>query len=146
MLYICIKFIMETSIKKVNVVIDDLSSTITFTESIKDDFILFKKIVGIFSAAFVDDIFHLTKREMELLHCVFMCIASGDREVYSATNMRKYFKSFKDKKTVQVWIPKLIEKGWVYFSGDLCYINGNFDRFKKTKKINFNITLDNEVG
>jgi len=132
--------------KKVSISGSDDTIVFSFNETVDNDYDYFKKIVGIFSAAFIDPLFHLTSRESELLYCAYTCISSGDRDILSNVNIRKYFKPFKNKKTVQVWIPKLVEKGWLYSSDRLYYINGNFEKFKKIKKINFNITLENAAG
>lgn len=129
--------------KKVSISSKNNFIVFSFNEIVENDFDYFKKIVGIFSAAFIDPLFHLTSRETELLYCVHTCINSGDRAILSNPNIRKYFKPFKDKKTIQVWIPKLVEKGWLYSTDKLFYINGNFEKFSKIKKINFNITLEN---
>jgi len=132
--------------KKVSISGSDDTIVFSFNETVDNDYDYFKKIVGIFSSAFIDPLFHLTSRESELLYCAYTCISSGDRDILSNVNIRKYFKPFKNKKTVQVWIPKLVEKGWLYSSDRLYYINGNFEKFKKIKKINFNITLENAAG
>ncbi len=132
--------------KKVSISGNDDHIVFSFNELVVDDYEYFRKIVGVFSAAFIDPMFHLTNREEELLYCVYTCISSGNRDILSNVNIRKYFKPFKNKKTVQVWIPKLVEKGWLYSSDSNYYINGNFEKFKKIKKINFNITLENAAG
>lgn len=137
---------MDSSNKKVSINESKDFVAFTFSETISDDFYYFRKIVGIFSSAFIDSMFHLTNREVELLYCVYNCIKSGDRSIYSNVNIRKYFKPFKDKKTVQVWIPKLIEKGWLYSSDGMFFINGNFEKFSKIKKVSFNINIENAVS
>ena len=73
----------------------------------------FMSVIRVYSAAFVPKEFRLTGRELECLACVYQSIAAGERNILDMLNIRKYFRSFKDKRTVQVWLPKLIAKGWV---------------------------------
>lgn len=95
----------------------------------------FIKVVQIFSSAFLDSKFHLTERELDLLYGVYQAISSGEREILKPDIISKYFSSFKDKKTVQVWLPRVEKKGWISESKGRYFIEGDFEKIA-----NFNIT------
>jgi len=78
----------------------------------------FTKVVRTFSAAYVHRDFWLTEREEELMVNIMCCLADGHSNVWDENNIRKYFSTFKDKKTMQVWLPKLVKKEWVKVLGD----------------------------
>jgi hypothetical protein len=105
------------------------------TDKIKSSKEYFLKVIRIFSAAFLDDQFHLTDRECDLLYGVYQSISIGEREILKSDIIDMFFKSFKDKKTVQVWLPRVEKKGWISESKGKYYIEGDFE-----KLINFNIT------
>jgi len=98
----------------------------------KDYFI---KVIKIFSAAFLEDKFHLTDRELDLLYGLYQSISIGEREILKPNIINEFFSSFKDKKTIQVWLPRVEKKGWVSESNGKYYLEGEFE-----KLINFNIT------
>jgi hypothetical protein len=105
------------------------------TDKIKSNKEYFLKVVRIFSAAFLDDQFHLTDRECDLLYGVYQSISIGERDILKPEIIDSFFKSFRDKKTVQVWLPRVEKKGWISESKGRYYIEGHFE-----KLINFNIT------
>ncbi len=105
------------------------------TDKVSSDKEYFLKVIRIFSAAFLDGEFHLTDRECDLLYGIYHCISKGDREILKVDYIEKYFSSFKDKKTVQVWINRVEKKGWVTESNGKYYIEGQFE-----KLVQFNIT------
>jgi len=112
------------------------------TDIVQDDYKYFTKIVRVYSAAVIDDEnCHLTDRELELLYCVHKAISSGRRDILSLDVIRVYFRSFKDKKTLQVWVPKLIEKKWLVEQGGNYYINGDFENLAFTQKTTFYLDI-----
>lgn len=112
------------------------------SDTISEDRKYFEKIVRVYSAAVIDnEDFHLSKRELELLYCVSKSIASGRRDVLSLDVIRVHFRSFKDKKTLQVWLPKLVEKRWLVEIGGNYYINGDFEKLATTEKTTFNLNI-----
>lgn len=109
---------------------------------ISDDRKYFEKIVKIYSAAVIDDEdFHLSGRELELLHCISKSIASGRRDILSLDVIRVYFRTFKDKKTLQVWLPKLESKRWITERGGNFYINGEFEKLATAQTTTFNLNI-----
>lgn len=111
----------------------------SFTDICNSDVDYFYKVVRVFSAAFLDTDYYLTDRELELLYCCFVAIISDGRNLLDQNIIDKHFKSFKDKKTLQVWIPKLINKGWLRCNGEEYFINGNFEKLVKLKSTSFNL-------
>ena len=105
------------------------------TDKISSDREYFLKVIKIFSAAFLDEEFHLTERESELVYGVYKCISSGDRDILKNEYINNYFHSFKEKKVIQVWLNRVEKKGWVSQSNGKYYIEGDFE-----KLIQFNIT------
>ena len=78
----------------------------------------FTKIVRTFSAAYVHRDFWLTEREEELMVGIMCCLADGNKNIFADNNLETYFSSFKNKKTLQVWLPKLSDKDWIKDLGD----------------------------
>ena len=111
----------------------------SFTDICNSDMDYFYKVVRVFSAAFLDTDYYLTDRELELLYCCYTAIVSNNRDLLDSDVIEKHFKSFKDKKTLQVWIPKLINKGWLRYNGEEYFINGNFEKLVKLKTTSFNL-------
>jgi hypothetical protein len=112
------------------------------TDFISEDRRYFEKIVKVYSAAVIDDDdFHLSNRELELLYCISNSIAAGRRDVLSLDVIRVHFRSFKDKKTLQVWLPKLIEKRWLVERGGSYYITGEFEKLVNTNTTTFNLNI-----
>lgn len=98
---------------------DRYSTTITKVSKNNSDF--FTKVVRTFSAAYVDREFWLTEREEELMVGIMCCLADGNKNIFTTgeeNNIEKYFSTFKDKKTMQVWLPKLVNKDWIKDLGD----------------------------
>lgn len=80
------------------------------------DFSMFKRTVKVFSSALLEDAFHLTDRELELLFCIVSFYKFGDGDIFSKGNVNKFFKPFGSKRLIQVWLPKLANKHWVDFN------------------------------
>lgn len=78
----------------------------------------FTKVVRTFSAAYVHIDFWLTEREEELMVNIMCCLADGQSNIWEKDNIKRYFSTFKDKKTMQVWLPKLVNKEWIRDLGD----------------------------
>lgn len=78
----------------------------------------FTKVVRTFSAAYVHRDFWLTEREEELMVNIMCCLADGQSNICEKDNIKRYFSTFKDKKTMQVWLPKLVNKEWIRDLGD----------------------------
>lgn len=111
----------------------------SFTDICNSDMDYFYKVVRVFSAAFLNTEYYLTDRELELLYCCYKSIVSNNRNLLDSDVIETHFKSFKDKKTLQVWIPKLINKGWLRYNGEEYFINGNFEKLVKLKTTSFNL-------
>ncbi len=84
------------------------------------------RVVRAFAAAFLPKEFWLSGREVECFVCIMLCLSDGHTNIFNdgsgdkgkSKNIEKYFSSFKDKKTLQVWLPKLVDKGWIMDGGD----------------------------
>lgn len=112
------------------------------TDVVSDDRKYFEKIIKIYSAAVIDDEnFHLSKRELELLYYVFKSIESGRRDILSLDVIRVHFRAFKDKKTLQVWLPKLIDKKWLVERGGHYYITAGFEKLMNVGSTTFNLNI-----
>lgn len=112
------------------------------TDIMSDDRRYFEKIVKIYSIAVIEnEDFHLSDRELELLYCISKSIAAGRRDILSLDVIRVHFRSFKDKKTLQVWIPKLINKRWLIERGGNYYIVGEFEKLSVTSTTTFNLNI-----
>lgn len=101
----------------------------------------FMYVIRVYSAAFVPKEFQLTGRELECLACVYQSIAAGERGVLDILNIRKYFRSFSDKRTVQVWLPKLIAKGWVAEKDEKYYLLYGIEKLITLKQTGFVIDI-----
>ena len=109
---------------------------------ISDDRKYFEKIVKVYSAAAIEnEDFHLSDRELELLYCISKSIAAGRRDILSLDVIRVHFRSFKDKKTLQVWLPKLVSKKWLIERGGNFYINGEFEKLSAAQTTTFNLNI-----
>ncbi len=98
---------------------DRYSAAITKVSKSNSDF--FTKVTRTYGAAYVPREFWLTEREEELLVGIMCCIADGNKNIFTNGEedlIKKYFSSFKNKKTLQVWLPKLVDKDWIKDLGD----------------------------
>lgn len=137
-MYICIN-----DLAVINIVRNEIRDKQVYrcTEKIKNDKDYFLKVIKIFSAAFLDDEFHLTSREMDLVYGVYQCISSGERDILKKECIEKFFSSFKEKKTVQVWINRVEKKGWVSESNGRYFIEGQFEKLIQFNMTGFTIDL-----
>ena len=98
---------------------DRYNTTINKVSTSNADF--FTKVVRTFSAAYVRREKWLTEREEELMVSIMCCLADGNKNIFTSgeeNNIKRYFNTFKDKKTIQVWLPKLVDKEWIKDMGD----------------------------
>jgi hypothetical protein len=98
---------------------DRYGTSISRISNSNSDF--FTKVLRTFSAAYVRREFWLTEREEELMVSIMNCLADGQKNIFTSgdeNNIKKYFSTFKDKKTIQVWLPKLVDKEWIKDLGD----------------------------
>lgn len=110
-----------------------------------DDFTFFKRAVRIFSSSFLEDVFHLTDRELELLYCIALFKKLGDGDIFSKTNINKFFPSFGSKRLLQVWLPKLEKKFWITFTkSTVDFKHTKVLDFLNKDKVLFNIYLKKE--
>lgn len=108
----------------------------------KNDEEYFNMVVRIFSEAFIyDRDYHLTNRELELLYCAFKAIKNGRRNILDRQVIREYFQPFGKKQTVQIWLPKVVDKLFLVNRGDDYYINGDLEKLIKMNNTEFSLKI-----
>lgn len=113
-----------------------------FLKKSLEDFDMFKRVVSIFSHSFLKSEYHLTDREIELLYCIVQFKKNGSGDIYSKTNIKEYFAPFKNKRIMQVWLPKLEDKDWItYTKNTIDFKRDQVLKFLSKDSINFNLNL-----
>lgn len=98
---------------------DKYGASITKVSHTNYDF--YMQVIRAYCAAYVPREFWLTEREEELLVNIMCCLSDGHKNIFTNEGkdlIGEYFKTFKNKKTLQVWLPKLVDKDWIKDFGD----------------------------
>lgn len=143
-MYICVYKRIGTMKPKIE--LDENEGNFVLNSSL-ENYDLFKRVVRVFSSSFLDESFFLTDRELELLYCITQFKKHGDGNVFSKTNINKFFPSFGSKRLLQVWLPKLQKKFWITFDKNtISFRQEKILDFLSKDNINFSISFKNNVS